>query len=355
MRRPAPPPLILLCAGAATDRAADARHGFEAPVASSLASLLSRAQVIADHSLTGDPIAESADDQWLRAQFDVPPDTAWMALGGLTHGLRRPLWQLTPCHLHLGIDHAMLIDPSSTPLTLDEARALAFTAQEAFSARGLELRVLDSMRWFVQGPVWPLITWPWTMASGRHIAPYLPHGSAARDWRRLLTEVQMLWHEHPVNEARALAGQRSINALWLNGFLGSTPPASTGRVLSDEPTLRDAAQACGWQAEPLAAEPLAASPKPLADPALPTLVDLGLWRQPRRLGDLAGWHQAWTRSDHWVDTHHEALTMAARTGRLRVVLTGERRILDLGTARRSPWRWWSRLPAGELFAARASA
>ena len=37
---------------------------------------------------------------------------------------------------------------------------------------------------------------------GRDINALLPQGSAARRWRTLMTEVQMLFHAHPVNRAR---------------------------------------------------------------------------------------------------------------------------------------------------------
>ena len=48
----------------------------------------------------------------------------------------------------------------------------------------------------------------------------MPTGPDARQLRRLMAELQMLLHEHRVNESRASAGLPQVNAIWLHG-LGS--------------------------------------------------------------------------------------------------------------------------------------
>ncbi|MFO8025628.1 MAG: hypothetical protein R6U90_10795, partial [Thiohalophilus sp.] len=37
------------------------------------------------------------------------------------------------------------------------------------------------------------------------------------EWRRLMNEVQMLLHDHPVNQQRAAEGRLTVNSLWLWG------------------------------------------------------------------------------------------------------------------------------------------
>src|SRR3546814_1835718 len=44
-----------------------------------------------------------------------------------------------------------------------------------------------------------------------------PQDLAARPWRRLVNEVQMLWYEHPVNQERYKQGLVPINSVWLFG------------------------------------------------------------------------------------------------------------------------------------------
>jgi hypothetical protein len=46
----------------------------------------------------------------------------------------------------------------------------------------------------------------------------MPEGRDGQLIRRLMNELQMVLHEHPVNERRAAQGQRTINAVWLWGF-----------------------------------------------------------------------------------------------------------------------------------------
>jgi hypothetical protein len=45
---------------------------------------------------------------------------------------------------------------------------------------------------------------------------FLPQGADLKHWQRLLTELQMLLHSHPVNAARAQRGAPPINSFWLD-------------------------------------------------------------------------------------------------------------------------------------------
>jgi len=49
------------------------------------------------------------------------------------------------------------------------------------------------------------------------LSDWWPQDRSARDWRRLLNEIQMVWHDHPVNEQRQQQGKLPINSLWLFG------------------------------------------------------------------------------------------------------------------------------------------
>src|SRR5690606_6966891 len=58
---------------------------------------------------------------------------------------------------------------------------------------------------------------------GSDVAGALPSGAEAARWRRALTEVQMLLHEHPVNQRREARGELAVNSVWLWGG-GRRPP-----------------------------------------------------------------------------------------------------------------------------------
>jgi hypothetical protein len=63
-------------------------------------------------------------------------------------------------------------------------------------------------------------------AAARELPLAMPQGSDAGVLRRLMTEIQMLLHDHPVNEVRARRNLPAINAGWLWG----TGPASARTV-----------------------------------------------------------------------------------------------------------------------------
>jgi hypothetical protein len=39
----------------------------------------------------------------------------------------------------------------------------------------------------------------------------------AKKWRQMQNEIQMIWHDHPVNAARMERGELPINSVWLQG------------------------------------------------------------------------------------------------------------------------------------------
>lgn len=65
---------------------------------------------------------------------------------------------------------------------------------------------------------------PLWRTAARPIDDFLPQGPRGAEWRRWLTEAQMLLHDHPLNTARAQSGARPLNALWLAGGAASAPP-----------------------------------------------------------------------------------------------------------------------------------
>lgn len=69
---------------------------------------------------------------------------------------------------------------------------------------------------------------------------FLPGGSQRSRHRRLLSEIEMALHEHPVNAEREAAGKPVVNSLWLWGG-GHAPATEAGRLpplFADDPLLR---------------------------------------------------------------------------------------------------------------------
>ncbi|WP_045767424.1 phosphoglycerate mutase [Xanthomonas albilineans] len=127
--------------------------------------------------------------------------------------------------------------------------ALLPALQELFAENGLALDAPDPTRWYLRvppGQALPAFTAP-AQVLGADLFDYLPQGEDARRWRALLTDAQVLLHQHPWNRERVARGQTAINSLWFwgGGALPATVATAHVQVRSREPLLCALAQAAG--------------------------------------------------------------------------------------------------------------
>jgi hypothetical protein len=315
--------VTLLMPGALLPREV-ARALAEPLAATGLATVLARAE------LTGDSEAEAPPHlAWLAEhlfQGEVPLATAPYAVAALADRAPAPdqcLWHADPVHIEVARDHAALV-PLATPPADDEAGALIDAANSLAAAAGAEfVRIGD--RWFLRtARDWELEAKPLDAALGRPLHTALPAGRDAAGWSRLLTEIQMTWHAHPVNEAREARGEATVNSVWLHGGGRWAPlerPAFA-TVLADEPEWRGAAQAAGIAASPADAT--------AGDDALVVWSDFLV---PRLRQDWTGWIAALRALDR-------RLAPLARSGTLDLVLTGETTLRRLRSRPADRLKFW---------------
>ena len=139
------------------------------------------------------------------------------------------VWLVELAHLALGADQANLLAPDLMDLHADESRLLLETARPCMDEAGFHAEALTPQRWRLTLPagLTPAATASPTAVAGRRLDAWWTQDAATRPWRRLLNEIQMAWHEHPVNEVRAARGAPPVNALWLyGGARGWTRPAA---------------------------------------------------------------------------------------------------------------------------------
>lgn len=99
-----------------------------------------------------------------------------------------------------------------------EAEQLCASLNSHFAADGLRFMAPHPLRWYLQLAHQPDInTHPLSQVVGADMHAHLPFGADALHWHSVLNEIQMLFYEHAVNEARALSGKPAINAVWLWG------------------------------------------------------------------------------------------------------------------------------------------
>jgi len=208
-----------------------------------------------------DPATEGCTpfEAWQLRQAGFRPDAGQplgAGMGPLHAGERRtgepgqPVWVAELSHVALGTDHASLLDPEALVLDPDEGTELFRAAAPLFEGTGFHAGVLTPRRWQIGLPrdMVPRTVTPQAVA-GRAIDAWWPQQDSLRPWRRLLNEIQMVWHDHPVNRARAERGDPPVNSLWLYG--GARPwPAPAARASAPRifGALHGAACAGDWNA-----------------------------------------------------------------------------------------------------------
>jgi hypothetical protein len=159
-----------------------------------------------------------------------------------------------PVHLLTAIDHLQL-GRSSIDLDPAEAAAIMADLNRHLDGRGFGLQPVGFGReWLLtcREPLACTSVDP-AGAAGQNLRDTMPGGRDGATVRALMNEIQMLLHEHPVNEARAAKREPVVNSLWLWGFGSScqTVRAAWPCLYTDDAWLAGLWRAHGEQARPL--------------------------------------------------------------------------------------------------------
>lgn len=309
------------------------------PAAPALAWLLARADVR--------PTPASSEEA-LFAAFGLPtPAATDRPVAAITRladgGAVDDGWWLRadPVHLRPDLKGVWLADARALALEPAEAQALVVAFNQTFAADGLQLDAPRPDRWYLRLPADPGIrTCPLIDAIGRDIHPLLPHGPNARYWRTLLTEAQMLFYGHPVNQNREQRNQPLANGLWLwgGGHCPTDARAPAAGLYGHDPLVRGLARLAGAAVAPLPQH--ADDWREAAADETASLVVLEDARYDTADGDPAAWVARVAALDKtWFATCKRWL----QTGQLQTLWlepdNGRRYELN-GAAR---WRFWRRI------------
>jgi len=246
-------------------------------------------------------------------------------LASLHAGVRNPsetVWLAELSAITVGREGATIAHPASFEVTPDEADALFDAVSGLWADRAISALPINARQWRI---------WLDPSASTRSLTPaamaemrlsdWWPQEDSLREWRRLLNEIQMVWHEHPVNTARAARGEVPINSLWLFGGAQGWSPGH-----SSVPTGADPKNQTRAQKEVLASN----QPQAVALPS--ALIYEGL-HTPYLQGDWAAWIAALPALSEYLSALDPNTTLT---------LTGKQRAVVLTPARK---RWWHALLA----------
>lgn len=152
------------------------------------------------------PDHQDRPDGWLSYQVDT---------GAVPNNV---VLRADPVHLRADQHRLVLFDASQLAITIDEAQALAASFNQLYATDAMQLEVPTGTRWYLRLTESPALrTTPLSHVLGQDIDKYLPTGADAQHWRRFSNEMQMLFHDHPVNHQRETNRQPLINSLWLWG------------------------------------------------------------------------------------------------------------------------------------------
>lgn len=151
-----------------------------------------------------------------------------------------PWARAEPVHLLTALDHLQLAAPVPLPLEATESAELLATLNDHLAGTGFRLHATTDGSWLCACPAGlDCATVEPSTAVGRNLREWLPTGRDASRVRALVNELQMLLHEHPVNEQRATRGLPAVNSVWLwgVGVAGTPAAAAKGVLVTDDAWL----------------------------------------------------------------------------------------------------------------------
>lgn len=243
-------------------------------------------------------VGDAANAAWLRADpVFVQPDMNGARL--MAHG---PALSLTP----------------------EDAEALLRPLKPLFGDTGFPIDAAAPSHWYLRLPLGaklPTFTSP-DDALGADFFDHLPAGNEGRRWRALLSEAQVVLHNHPRNAERIARGLAPVNSLWFwgGGALPDHVRCGFSEVCSDDEATQAFAVLAGVTASALPAG------WPGGEGEGDRAFDL------RHARDLASLHADW----------FAPLVADIRAGRLSAAILdfadGARYTIDA----RQRWRFWRR-------------
>lgn len=155
-----------------------------------------------------------------------------------------------PCRAQPDINGVRLLGiGASLGLDATDAAQLLPALKPLFGDAGFPIDAPVPARWYLRLPKdakLPAFSEP-DEALGADLFEHLAEGAEGRRWRSLLSEAQVVLHNHPWNARRAAEDKPPINSLWFwgGGVLPDHVRSTHGRFHSDEEVASAIASAAG--------------------------------------------------------------------------------------------------------------
>lgn len=187
----------------------------------------------------------SKQQDWPVAPITLEADGAENVKAGADYWVRAD-----PVHLRIEHDQILLADSRVFRVSMEEADQFTRLLNRHFEENGQEMVFvpLRPDRWYLRvTAISPAETHLLSEVANKGINELLPFGTNHIVWRGLFNEIQMLLHEHPLNQSREAHGEPAINGTWFWGG-GIMPQSITSpytHVWSDDVLAGSLALASG--------------------------------------------------------------------------------------------------------------
>ena len=297
-------------------------------------------------------------EEWLINAWTLP-DAAVAAVAPLTllaDGVApgNDIWmRADPVHLHIERDHIRLFDAHAFAIDQAEADAFLATLNRHFAGDGIHFVAPSPKRWYcrVQADEIPVTTPLWSVV-GRSVFEHMPVSIGRIEWKSIANEIQMLFFEHPVNQAREVHREVIVNGVW---FWGAgrlpdklAPPYES--IFTGLPLARGLAMQSGINADALPGK-LPAFQENEKNGAGKTLVVLHQLTHAVRANDFTAWSANIEVLDRcWFSPALDALKHGM-IDELHLSLPEAGRTIECNLTRGDLYRFWRTRRAISSFAA----
>lgn len=208
-----------------------------------------------------------------------------------------------PIFLKADKDSATLIPPEQLGLSEADAAIMIRALNDFVAEDGLTFFSRGASEWYMSGrPADALRSYPPSFLANRNASTFLPDGEDAAPWRRLMTEIQMLLHSHPVNQQREQRGLMPVNSVWFWGGAALPDAAAEGPdviLYADEPQGVSLAECLDVACLPLADVVAAVNDLPMVNDIVVidlSIVQAWLYADAQQLdSELARVNEQWLR------------------------------------------------------------
>jgi hypothetical protein len=166
-----------------------------------------------------------------------------------------------PAHLETRLRHLVLRPFESGEVTAAEVAEIFASMRSVFKGDGLDFEAADDKGYLRSVSPIAMAECSAECAGGRLPDEFMPTGEAAAAFHRLHSEVQMLLHDHPVNQRRRQRGKPAVNTLWFwgGGAVDTNELPGLPLLISDDPLFRGYWSSRGHSFAPWTPDPVQAA------------------------------------------------------------------------------------------------